>query len=409
METKTASKRLVFAQVALWLLFASVLFPSNIKSVAIGLFALSSIIHFICAKNQFNARFFIINASVFIVIVVTLLYSDNTAYGVRKLTTFLSLVIFPLCFALYSREDIWQLYTKKKTYLFTYVISVVLMNVLPFIWFLTTHYSFDEMLIHFPTLMGKDIGKFNIHPIYLSMHCAVAIVFSLFLFNRNAPNWKNVLIILLDIILVLFLLVYAKKGPIMGLVLISLLYILFQRKSALKKPYIIAVISLIALVLIIPNTRTKFIELQKIEKLDSNNVTSTNIRYTIYTIASELIIESPLVGYGVGDYLDKLKEKYNTSEYEYLKGTRYNAHNQYLSFLLIGGVMLLIVFMCFLAINLIYAIRFNNELFIIIILFYGFVMLTENILERESGVIYFALFLNFLSVKSLFYTPNNAS
>ena len=46
---------------------------------------------------------------------------------------------------------------------------------------------------------------------------------------------------------------------------------------------------------------------------------------------------------------------------------------------------------------MVYAIRYNNQLLILVLIFYGIVMFTENILEREDGVIYFALFLSFFS------------
>jgi O-antigen ligase len=51
---------------------------------------------------------------------------------------------------------------------------------------------------------------------------------------------------------------------------------------------------------------------------------------------------------------------------------------------------------------MVYAIRLNNQLLILLLLFYGMVMFTENILEREAGVIFFAFFLNFFGLKSLY-------
>lgn len=409
MEAKTNNKSLVYLEGALFLLFASILLPTNVKSIAVGLFCAVSVYHFFKSKNTFNTRFFLVNAAVYFLIVITLIYSDNIAYGVRKLTSFLSLLLFPLCFALFSRNDMRYLYSRLDKMLGVYLVTVVLFNVIPFLWFYITHYSFSDMLIHFPTVMRVDVGKYGIHPIYLSMHCSVAILFSMFILRSLKSKWKIVGVLLLDAILILFLLLYAKKGPILALMIVSTLFILFQRKRAIVRPYIFTILGLVVLLIAIPRTRNKFLELQKIEVIGEGGPTSTNIRYTIYGVAKELIYESPILGYGIGDYRDVLNKKYESTGNSVLKEGRYNTHNQFLSLLTIGGVILLLAFLGTLAINLVFATRFNNELFILVLLFYGIVMLTTNILEREAGVIYFALFFNFLSARTLFVNPSDAS
>ena len=206
----------------------------------------------------------------------------------------------------------------------------------------------------------------------------------------------------MDIVLIAFLLLYAKKAPIIAFLIILTLFILFQRSKKYIVPYIFAVTGLVALIIVIPNTRGKFVELLKIESLDNGNVTSTNIRYTIYQSAQELIAESPLIGYGIGDYKDKLVNKYAEKGQSLLVEKGYNSHNQYFSLMIIGGVLLLLIFLCVLIFNFLYAIRFDNQLFILLLIFYGIVMLTENILEREQGVVFFAFFFNFFTLKSLF-------
>lgn len=407
MEEKANSRSLIFLEAALVLLFASVLLPSNVKSIAIALFALISVIHFFKSKNTFNFPFFIVNSLVFIVIGVTLIYSDDKAFGLNRLVRLLSLVIFPFCFALYDREDIRHIQNHIKKYLSIYLISVVVFNVLPFLWFYTTHYSFNDMLIHFPTVMNINVGKYNIHPIYAAMHCSVAILFSVYILRSLKTRWKIIGVLFLNLILVLFLFLYAKKGPLLALVLVSILLILFERKKTSVKPFIFIVVGLIVLMAALPHTRNKFLEFEKIENIEKGMPTSTNIRYTIYGIAKNVILNSPIIGYGIGDYRKVLSDKYDTLDIKILKESRYNTHNQFLSLLIIGGIIALLAFLFTLVINIIFAIRFNNELLLLVIAFYGIVMLTDNVLEKESGVIYFSLFFNFLSSKSLFTQVKN--
>ena len=111
-----------------------------------------------------------------------------------------------------------------------------------------------------------------------------------------------------------------------------------------------------------------------------------------------LLILFPFFGYGIGDYNDKLKESYkkNNPSLE----VYYNSHNQYISFLLVGGLFLLLLYFIFLYLNVKLAIKKRNINSLIILCFYSIVMLSENILERENGVIFFSFFLCFFSLNN---------
>jgi hypothetical protein len=402
METIKSLKGISIVKIAIGLLFALVVLPSNLKAIAILLFGIAALINALQRPWYFDKRFFITNALLFLVISLTYFYSDNTAYGERKLAQMASLIVFPFVFAMLTKEESKEIYKNLTTYLWIYVIGVFLFNVIPFLWFFKTQYSFPEMMEHFATVLRVKMGKFNIHPIYLSMHCSIAILFSFYILRELRSKIKIAAILGIDITLVLFLLLYAKKGPLIALMIVFSLFVVFQRKQKLLKPYLIAITTLIFLTIAIPKTRDRFVELLKIENLDKGEVTSTNIRYTIYNTAQKLIVESPLIGYGIGDYNDVLQEKYTQDENLLLAERKYNAHNQYFSLLLIGGIMVLITFLFTTGINLVYAIRYNNQLLILLLVFYVIVMFTENILERESGIIFFAFFLNFFGHKSLY-------
>ncbi|MEQ3655490.1 MAG: O-antigen ligase family protein [Dokdonia sp.] len=402
MEALQTSKSLKAVQVAIGLLFALVVLPSNLKAIAILIFGVTVLIHALTRKWHFNGLFFVTNALVFLVIALTYFYSDNTAYAQRKMMTMASLLVFPFVFAMLTKQEGKLIFKQLKSYLWIYLLSIFLFNLVAFVWFYTTQYSFMELMEHFHTLLRVKMGKWGIHPIYLSMHCSIAVLFSFYILKKTTSKSIIALLIAIDITLVLFLLLYAKKGPLLALLIVFSLFVVFQRKQQLLKPYLIAVVALIFLTIAIPKTRNKFVELLKIETIENGAVTSTNIRYTVYATARKLIAESPVLGYGIGDYNDTLLQAYIESENQVLIKGEYNAHNQFFSLLLIGGVIALIAFLITMGMNMVYAIRFNNQLLILLLLFYGMVMFTENILEREAGVIFFAFFLNFFGHKSLY-------
>jgi O-antigen ligase len=402
MEALKNSKSLKGVQITLGLIFALVLLPSNLKAIAILIFGVSVLFHALGRKWHFNWKFFLTNCILFLIIGVTVAYSDNTDYALKKLSTMASLIVFPFVFSMLTKEEGKAIFKQLKSYLWIYILGIFLFNVIAFFWFYATQYSFMEMMEHFHTVLRVKMGKWGIHPIYLSMHCSIAILFSFYVLRETRSKQWVAAILSIDIILLLFLLLYAKKGPLLALVIVFSLFVVFQRKQRLLKPYLFAVIGLIFLTVAIPKTRNKFVELVKIETLDKGKVTSTNIRYTIYASAKALITQSPMIGYGIGDYNDKLRESYVAGGNEVLIKGKYNAHNQYFSLLLIGGIVALLAFIITMGMNMVYAIRFNNQLLILLLLFYGMVMFTENILEREAGVIFFAFFLNFFALKSLY-------
>ena len=160
---------------------------------------------------------------------------------------------------------------------------------------------------------------------------------------------------------------------------------------------------MLVLIFAVPNTRDRFKELLTTEDLAEENANSTDLRQAIYTEAIGLIQKSPVFGYGIGDYNDKLKQSYKENELTLLLEKNYNAHNQYLSSWLIGGLFSFLALVFLLGRNFFLSVKYKNHILFLVVTFYMIVMFTENILEREDGVIFFSLFLNYFAL--LNYKP----
>lgn len=398
MEKTGSSKSLIFLKIAMMLVVGSVVLPTTFKAIAIVLLVISIIIEIFRRPFAFRKKYVLYTTAFVVVAIITLLYSQDQKYGVRKLTTMLPLLVFPLSFGFFHKDLIETVKKWKWTLLSIYIVSVFIFNVFPFIYLWLTHYSFSELIIHYATVIRVDFGKFSIHPIYLSMHNGLAILFSFFLIVSKIPKRYIYGFLAIDIVLLLYLFLYAKKGPILALILMLVLALIFHRKNKLFKPYLLIITILIGLVIAIPKTRNNFIELLTIEMVDTGAINSTNIRYSIYDTSLDVIKEAPFLGYGIGDYRAALTNKFQEDGNATLYKGNYNAHNQFLSFLLMGGLLLLVPFLLFLFITALLAIRYDNQLLILTLIFYCIVMLTENILERESGVLYFSLFLSYFSL-----------
>jgi O-antigen ligase len=311
-----------------------------------------------------------------------------------------SLLVFPVLISLFSQNDVNKIFRKIKSYLLVYIIAVSLFNIVPFFWYLITQDTLEEITRHYPFVIMIDFGKYSIHPIYISMHTCIAILFSLYVFNETKSRIRKLLLVILISSLVLFLIIYLRKGPVLALVVTLIVWSFFKKKVYLKYN-ILLVLFLIGLFTIIPKTRNRFMEFINIGTAGLENSSSTNIRLTIYKNAFQLIKKEPLFGYGIGDYNSTLKNSYKKNAV-FLLDKEYNSHNQYISFALIGGLTLLFFVIYLFYKNIIVAISSNNILLFLILVFYGVMMFFENILERENGVIFFAFFLNLFSLKNHF-------
>ena len=80
-------------------MMCSILLPFDKKPLAIGVFALFALITIIKNKLKFNLKFFLINACVSILFLISLLYTENLDTGFKKIEQTASLLVFPWYFA----------------------------------------------------------------------------------------------------------------------------------------------------------------------------------------------------------------------------------------------------------------------------------------------------------------------
>jgi O-antigen ligase len=119
---------------------------------------------------------------------------------------------------------------------------------------------------------------------------------------------------------------------------------------------------------------------------------STNIRFHLWKNAVQLISRNPLFGVGTGDIKEELVNIYTENNYAYGIRERISPHNQFLH----TGVILGITGMVLLAIYFFYPLCFSFKekdwlyfFFLTIILLNA---MTESILEREAGILFFTAF-----------------
>jgi len=103
-----------------------------------------------------------------------------------------------------------------------------------------------------------------------------------------------------------------------------------------------------------------------------------------------------LMGVGTGNTraaLDACYERYGQVEFF---ETEFNSHNQYLHFMLTGGVFSALLFLTFFIWLFIQAIRRKQSTLIAFLLYAGLLLMTENYFSRQSGMMFMAFVMMYL-------------
>jgi O-antigen ligase len=259
-------------------------------------------------------------------------------------------------------------------------------------------YLNQSIFIHYPNRMNIGYGKYSMHPIYTSLYVSVAMILSIPLIEET-KNIKQQLLMISGVIFLAFvLLMLARKGTLIVTFLIFAFYFLKKRRQ-LKHNLIIGFGLLLSLVLLfsIAPLRVRFLELWNAIFYNNNAILgSTSMRIHIFDCAFENILKRPLFGYGVGD-VKVILELCFSEHKNIFKGAYFNSHNQYLSAWQAAGILGILSLSGMLFYNLRNALTNNNLMSSAILILFVIIMFTENILERQNGVLLFSFFINFFA------------
>jgi hypothetical protein len=129
---------------------------------------------------------------------------------------------------------------------------------------------------------------------------------------------------------------------------------------------------------------------------------SASQRIEYWKAALSIIAHSPVTGVGTGDVISAFARQYDEMQSQLTEQWRLRAHNQYLSMAVAFGLPGLALFMASLLIPLMLRLRANDYLYISLSIISIISMLTEDTLETQAGVTFFAFFTSLF----LFVNPS---
>lgn len=377
-------------------------------------FALHTLIH---VKRKDVKKIFVkpvlIPVSFFLLNLVAVLYSSDKQEGINLSTRQLGILLFPVLFSI-SQLDFARY-------------KIRLLSIFGFSCTVTVAYLYFDALrtisgFHMPmsslftlNFMNHDFAKpIGIHATYLSVYIAFSMIIFLYLLLTRQVHQKWIYILTSVILLAGLLQLSSRAVFIAFMVVVNLVFpfLLFRGSKRSLFFLITSVISIAVFVLIynIDSFKVRYVSELKTDLTDEVRIIeNTEPRVARWEVIMELVKRSPVIGYGNGSESQLLKEKYFEEGLYISYLNEFNTHNQYLSILLKTGIIGLLLFFFILCFGYAVAIKRKDLLLLSFMVIITVVSMSENILELNKGIFFYAFFFSFLMMQGRAGITQNTS
>ncbi|MEJ0034104.1 MAG: O-antigen ligase family protein [Bacteroidota bacterium] len=325
----------------------------------------------------------------YVVILFGLLYSSNLSQGSADVERFTFALVIPVFVFIASRFGVRQVHV-----LYAFTAGCVLL----------TLYGFGIVLF---TLEPGEIsnvlksGHMNftdhigIHPTYLGLYFLLIFFFLLeqLRHNRGVKDraWMATVVV---IVYVVAMLVFLRAQIVLLIFFASLILyvlVLFRKRAALITFFLFA--SGILAFFADPHRVTTFFD-----RYGKNVSTALDNRIELWASVVETISQQPIIGAGTGDEQDALDAGYRRDGFVEGYENSYNAHNQYLEFIVRNGIIEVVAFLALLYFGFKGGLESTNYTFLLFIMIFCLAMMVESCLNVQKGIVFFYFFLTAFAI-----------
>jgi len=351
-------------------------------------------------KKQLNLILLFIGFVVFHA--VSLIWTQDFNRGLKELETYSALFSIPVLL-------LWQKDFHSTNYL--KLVKIVIVSTVFILCFLAhtqilvviiqKDLAFSDLFFSTQFHYEKLADFVQLHPTYFGVLIITAIILlSYDLLKSSSVTFQYLLALTGIIYLLIFLLLLLARGPILGLVGISLWILLlnFKKISFIKRTLVIFIILIVSSSIFIFEPLTKrFVDpvarmiREKSFRFDDDSF-SYHIRSWICSLHSNQTGLEVLIGQGTGDELTALNNCYASKNYSAMINSNLNAHCEYLTQYVKLGLLGLSYFIFFLLFQFNYG-NINSFSYLkLMVIFLSIIFLFESILNVSKGV----FFISFL-------------
>jgi O-antigen ligase len=238
------------------------------------------------------------------------------------------------------------------------------------------------------------------HPSYASMYIALALymIFELYRVNFFSIRHSGILLIGFYLFFVLAVFLLGSKVGIFCSLVITI-WILVEIKVAKTKKYsIIAAFVLTSSIVVVFNPRLQefYSTLRTTDFIQPSARYGYSLRLLSWDASLDLIRNNLFLGVGEGQKREELIKVYKQKGYINPALQSHNSHNQYLDFLIGGGLIGFSIFIVGLCQLFFLSAKRKDAIFFIFLFLFSFNALFENMLSRHAGVLFFSIFVTLL-------------
>lgn len=339
-----------------------------------------------------------------------LLYSSNISVALSSLEKKLPLLVLPLIIMTSGILDFKRLDQVIKFFVGSVTIASLICLLYAFHrnnylevlsdpnWFYFSYYDLVEIL--------------DIQPIYFSVFVSFSFYVIIFLIKNSwvESSWsRRLFYVSWACYLFVFLVLLSGKTSIIATIFIfmAITFFYFQKRKQLLLGLLTLLLIVVTSGMIIsklPVVKERFQEVLGMNKTSDwvygdpqRNQPIPDARLVKWQSALDAIRDNWLFGVGSGDVQDELNKQYKAHDFQAGIVEQFNTHNQYLQTWVGTGLIGLTFFVATLIASVAKAIRLKNHFFLVFIALFMICCLTESMLERQFGILFYVIF------SSLFY------
>jgi O-antigen ligase len=261
----------------------------------------------------------------------------------------------------------------------------------------------------------------KIQATYLAIYicfCLISLQYFLFLNYKFYSVLKKITFIFLICYFIFFLSLLASRTAIAAFILISFSGIIYHFYSIKKVFTGIGILGISSALLVTIFLQNPFIkerilhafgaeqQLNWINQYGDGHSNPAEDRKIMWKSVWNAGKENWIFGVGTGDTEEKLLEEYSKVNFKAGIDAQYNAHSQFLQTWFELGLIGLIAFISCLIYPAIHAIKEKNVLCLSFLSLVFISCITEAMLERQHGIVFFSLFISLFGFHSL-HTKEN--
>jgi len=343
----------------------------------------------------------IILQSVFFITVLSTFYSINPHEGFNDWGKQIPIFLFPIFFCL-NPLDIKK-YRPQLLLSFALICTGTVIYLYADALITIRHYQLPVSAILSGAFINHNFAEpIDMHATFFSMQLVIALIYMISILIKEKNRYTRVFYLLCSIVLTAGLVQLSSKSVLVVLLIvinIAVPYFIFKSSKRWKYVLLSASLSIVLIsgILYSGAFRERFLNEFQIDISKATINETSDGRLARWQVVTELINKKPITGYGTGSEMELLQDAFYKHKLYNSYLSKLNAHNEYLSVLLNSGIIGFLIYVATLIWGINIAFKQKDLFFFTFILLMAIVSLSENVLDVDKGIFFYAFFFAFFS------------